>query len=47
VVKVLPDIRKAVDPDVANRLDVTLKYFAVEGTSLTRGYAAAGGSAAG
>jgi hypothetical protein len=33
VVKVLPDIRKAVDPDIANRLDATLKYFAVEGAS--------------
>jgi len=49
VVKVLPDIRKAVDPDVANRLDMTLKYFAVEGASSTSGPqdAAAGGSAAG
>jgi hypothetical protein len=49
VVKVLPDIRTAVDPDVANRLDTTLKYFAVEGASSTSGPqdAAAGGSAAG
>jgi len=45
VVKVLLDIRKAIDPDVANRLDTTLKYFAVEGASSTSGPqdAAAGG----
>src|SRR5882672_972625 len=45
VAKALPDIRKAIDPDTANRLDVALQYFAGEGASSPSGPqdAAAGG----
>jgi len=35
VAKVLPDIRKAIDLDVANRLDAALHYFAREGERST------------
>ncbi len=49
VAKALPDIRKAVDPDVANRLDVALQYFAGECASSPSGPqdAAAGGDEVG